>query len=97
MLEAQVRVGGQVSLLLIPVGANNICLPEATWVSTNPGAAGFQSGNPNAGTYTAPYGDAVFHAITPGDTTVYMLVRGVRYELFYVTLQKRIGVIHVAP
>jgi hypothetical protein len=97
VLEAQVRVGGQVSLLLLPVGANNVCLPEATWVSTNPSAGGFQSGNPDAGTHTAAHGDAVFHALAPGDTTLYVLVRDVRYELFYVSLRKRIGVIHVLP
>jgi hypothetical protein len=88
-------VGGQVSLLLLPVGASNICSPEALWTSTNAGVGGFQNGNPNAGTYTAPFGDAVFFAISPGGTSIYVTVRGVRYDLFYDRLGKPISVIHV--
>lgn len=97
VLEAQVRVGGQVSLLLLPVGTSNICLPEASWTSTNPSVGGFQNGNPNAGTYTAPFGDAVFFAISPGSTTIYVTVRGVRYDLFYNSLGKPISAVHVVP
>ena len=97
VLEARVRVGGQEALLLIPVGATNICSSEASWTSTNPSVGGFQSNNPDAGSHTARFGDAVFHAISPGSTSIYATVRGVRYDLFYDRLNKPISVVHVVP
>jgi hypothetical protein len=96
-LEATMHVNEQESLLLLPVGANNICPPPATWTSTNPKAASFKSGDPTAGTVTEQFGDSVLFGIAPGDTTVYVVVDGVRYDLVYANLNEPIRVVHVVP
>ncbi len=96
-LEATMHVKGQASLLLVPVGANNICPPSATWTSTNPAAASFRDADPSAGSVTEQFGDAVLYGVAPGDTTVHVLVNGIQYDLAYERLNRTISVVHVVP
>jgi hypothetical protein len=98
VLEAQMRVGQQVSLLLVPRGASNVCPPPATWFSTNPSAASFEANNPGAGAVEKPFGNAVLHGIGTGDTQVYVVVYGRRFDIVYNAAgNNRIGVVHVVP
>jgi len=96
-LEATMHVKGQASLLLQPVGANNICSPSATWTSTNPAAASFRDADPTAGSVTVQFGDTVLYGVAPGDTAVHVVVNGFRYDLAYGNLNRTINVVHVVP
>jgi hypothetical protein len=97
VLEARITVGRAVNLLLVPVGAQNVCSPEATWASTNPGVAAFEAGNPSAGTKVAPFGDAVLHGIAPGSASITVNVAGREYGLYSGRYAKSISVVHVVP